>query len=54
MPNYDSFDLFSSSFGEELDILMPHVVNVSIAGEIVIENLNSAAKDTETSGVKCV
>ena len=54
MANYNSFDLFSSSSREESDVFLPHVVNTSIAGEIIIKNLNSTAKDTETSKVKCV
>ena len=40
MAKCDSFDLFSSSSGEESDV--------------IIENLNSTAKDTETSEVKCI
>ena len=54
MAKCDNFDLFSSSSGEESDVFLPHVVNTSIAGEIIIENMNSTAKDTETSEVKCV
>ena len=54
MDNYNSFDLLSSSSGEESDVFLTHVVNTSIAGEIIIKNLNSTAKDTETSEAKCV
>ena len=53
MANYDSFD-FSSSYGEKSDIFLPHAIKAGIAGEIVIENLNSTAKDTKISEVKCV
>ena len=54
MANYDSFEVFSSSYGEKSDIFLPYAVKASIAEEIVIENLNSTAKDTKTSEAKCV